>query len=73
MDHEIPSLQEKGHYMNHKADRILWPFLQEDNARSGAMGANSGPGDGLVSKWTEVIEKKYKKAELVFLAYNPST
>jgi hypothetical protein len=50
MGHEIPGLQKKGHYVSHKANRILWPFLQEDDARSGAMEANSGPGNYLVLK-----------------------
>lgn len=48
MGPKMPSPQKKSHYMSYTVDRILWPFLKEDDARSGAKKTNSGPGDHLV-------------------------
>lgn len=48
MGPKMPSPQKKSHYMSYTVDRILWPFLKEDDARSGAKKTSSDPGDHLV-------------------------
>lgn len=48
MGPKMPSPPKKSHYMSYTADRILWPLLKEDDARSGAKKRSSGPGDHLV-------------------------
>lgn len=55
MGPKLPSPQKKSHYMRYTADRILWPFLKEDDARSGTKKTSSGPGDHLVLRMDRTV------------------